>query len=150
MNILPLDRGRLLRWIPALSWCAMIFWASGQSDPGIVPPIPFADKVLHFGAYALLGLLFAFAQAASWPQIATPWIAILLTALYGVGDEFHQAFVPGRDFDPFDMLADALGGSAGAWLSFRLGLPAQMEAGWRAIRHSVKGWLKRSPTNADL
>ncbi|RME49825.1 MAG: VanZ family protein [Deltaproteobacteria bacterium] len=150
MNILPLRSGSLLRWIPALSWCAVIFWASGRSDPGIVPPIPFADKVLHFGAYALLGLLFAFAQAGSWPRIATPWIAILLTALYGVGDEFHQAFVPGRDFDPFDMLADALGGSAGAWLAFRFGLPGWMEAASAAIRHAVKRRLKGSPTSADL
>ena len=47
----------------------------------------------------------------TWRVVMT---AIAISSLYGVSDEFHQRFVPGRDFDVFDMAADALGSIAGA------------------------------------
>ena len=42
-----------------------------------------------------------------------------LGILYGVTDELHQVFVPGRFCDFFDGLADALGVLAGHALYFR-------------------------------
>lgn len=45
--------------------------------------------------------------------------AIVLATLYGVSDEFHQLFVPGRSADPYDVLADGVGatiGTAIGWL----------------------------------
>ena len=45
-------------------------------------------------------------------------ITIVLSSLYGVSDEIHQRFTPGRDSDPLDVVADTLGGTVGAmsWL----------------------------------
>ena len=40
--------------------------------------------------------------------------AVAISSLYGVTDEYHQLFVPGRSFDVLDMLADALGSVVGA------------------------------------
>jgi VanZ family protein len=40
--------------------------------------------------------------------------------LYGVSDEFHQYFVPGRSVEALDVLADALGGLLGAWMMYQL------------------------------
>ena len=42
-------------------------------------------------------------------------------SLFGASDEFHQSFVPGRDTDVFDWVADTLGATAGAlvWLGAR-------------------------------
>lgn len=37
-------------------------------------------------------------------------LAIAATVVYGVLDEIHQRFVPGRSFDVYDMIADAAGG----------------------------------------
>jgi VanZ family protein len=34
---------------------------------------------------------------------------ILVGVLYGVTDEFHQAFVPGRSVSVFDWIADVVG-----------------------------------------
>jgi VanZ family protein len=40
--------------------------------------------------------------------------AVVISTLYGVSDEYHQLFVPGRSFDVFDMLADFIGSVVGA------------------------------------
>jgi VanZ family protein len=45
---------------------------------------------------------------------------VALVGLYGVFDEIHQYFVPGRHADGLDMLADIGGGLLGAALMFLL------------------------------
>lgn len=50
--------------------------------------------------------------------------AALLAALYGVTDEWHQRFVPGRSYEYADMLADAVGAASatavvGLWSKMR-------------------------------
>lgn len=95
---------------------AVIFAGSSISK---LPDIPggFSDKTAHASEFAVLGLLMARALAGPrWLSIPfrVVLVAVVLVALYGVADEFHQLFVPGRDFDPRDMMADALGASASA------------------------------------
>jgi VanZ family protein len=41
-------------------------------------------------------------------------LAVVLASAYGVTDELHQAFVPGRVPDPADWLVDTAGAYAGA------------------------------------
>lgn len=36
-------------------------------------------------------------------------LSVLLSSLYGISDEIHQYFVPYRDADLMDILADTLG-----------------------------------------
>jgi VanZ family protein len=48
------------------------------------------------------------------------WWVALAVMLYGVSDEFHQYFVPGRSVEALDVLADALGGLLGAWMMYQL------------------------------
>jgi VanZ family protein len=94
----------------------LIFLGSAQSD---VPDVPghFSDKQMHAVEYAglsavacraaaggALGALSAGAAVAGW-GVAT---------LYGVVDEVHQAFVPGRSPDLLDVVADATGAAIAA------------------------------------
>ncbi|MCA9424620.1 MAG: VanZ family protein, partial [Candidatus Omnitrophica bacterium] len=46
-------------------------------------------------------------------EMGRKWIliAIALSALYGISDEFHQSFVPERTSDIFDWFADLVGAS---------------------------------------
>jgi len=46
-----------------------------------------------------------------WRRIAGATLlgAFVITVLYGVSDEFHQSFVPGRTPDVADVAADAAG-----------------------------------------
>ena len=44
------------------------------------------------------------------------WAPVLFASLYGISDEVHQLFVPGRTFSIQDMMADGLGALAGQGL----------------------------------
>lgn len=108
-------RGFVSDQLPAILWALLIFVAS--SIPNVtLPDLKFApsDKIIHTLAYAVLcGLIErAFARQTKFPRLAS-WrlgVAVLLTIIYGVTDEFHQSFVPNRDASVLDLVADSLGG----------------------------------------
>jgi VanZ family protein len=65
----------------------------------------------------VLGALTIRALAAGrWRRVRLRAVAMatLICALYGYSDEFHQRFVPGRQYDLWDMGADTVGGCAAA------------------------------------
>jgi VanZ family protein len=71
--------------------------------------------VVHFGAFAVLGLLLAVgARVEGW---AMRW-PVLIGLVYAATDEVHQSFVPGRSPDAADWLADALGVAAGCFVLY--------------------------------
>lgn len=120
---------RLLPWLPAAAWAATIYLLSSQPRlPG--PEIPNFDKVAHFGAYAILGALLAFAAHRSRVSVL---VAVAVGVLYGASDEVHQMFVPGRSPDVLDWAADAAGVVTACylytrWRSRRAAHPAAGEA----------------------
>jgi len=90
-----------------------------------LPPQPEAlpdniDKVLHLLEYGILGFLLQRGIAVGLRRPQLIWcIAALAGALYGLSDELHQFFVPGRTASWGDVAADVLGSLAGAWLGAR-------------------------------
>jgi VanZ family protein len=104
-----------------IAYMAMLFWFSSLSTlPS--PPEAISYYDVHIAAYAGLGLITARALGKGLRTVTLGAVvgASLISALYGVSDEFHQTFVPGRTFDRFDLLADAVGSivgatAAGAW-----------------------------------
>ncbi len=116
----------LLRWLAAAGWMALIFYVSAQ------PKIPrfvgrwdhVQDIAGHFLAYAVLALLLRWALAATGARHGA-WWALAIAVAYGLSDEAHQFFVPGRHADPWDLLTDA----AGAGVSLAL-------AAWVAVRRA--------------
>jgi len=96
-------------------YCGLIFWLSNHSTlPMPESDIPFEDKWIHGTAYAIMGLLAWRAFRHRFTGHTLLIIAACFCSLYGISDEWHQSFVPGRDADPFDWLADAIGGLIGA------------------------------------
>jgi VanZ family protein len=83
----------------------------------------FSDKVLHLVEYAVLGGLCYRALRrgtnGSWANAAFP-LVVLFTSLYGISDEIHQAFVPFRDSNWLDWVADTIGAAVGAAVMSRL------------------------------
>jgi VanZ family protein len=100
-------------WLPAVLYMLAIWWLSSQRVDLPLESIPMRDKGLHFIEFGLLGGCFAHAVWITWPGrgVRGALAAAFFTAAFGLLDELHQAFVPGRSADVADLLADALGGT---------------------------------------
>jgi VanZ family protein len=104
------NRLRNLFLFGAIGWAVVIFCLS-QIPAVDVPPVFFGnDKLLHAIVYGILGFLIlgSMKVPAGGHRVFQPWLAITLVVIYGVLDEFHQHFVPGRTPDIHDVMADAL------------------------------------------
>jgi VanZ family protein len=86
-----------------------------MSQPPMVGAVP--DYALHGWGYAgfAVVILRALAQG-QWNRVTAGRVVltIAIAAAYGLSDEFHQRFVPGRFFDLRDLLADAIGAGLAA------------------------------------
>ena len=110
--------------MPVVLYCLVIFAFSSTSD---LPSLPggVSDKSAHALAYTGLGVLLARALAGGLGRPVSPGTALLAVALgiaYGLSDEVHQLFVPGRQFDVGDLAADGLGVVAGAVVTWLCGI----------------------------
>ena len=106
----------------SLVWITTIYYLSSQPMPEIDLGIPNQDKLLHLGAYGLLGMLLL-GSMARHPDGYRPRqviLAAVLAALYGCSDEWHQSFVPGRMLDGLDLIADSIGAVLGALALYML------------------------------
>jgi VanZ family protein len=113
---------RILPFLPALAFAALVFYLSSQENP--LPDVTgrLSDKLLHAVEYGALGALLAWPLAGVAPRRAF-LLAVVLASAYGASDELHQWFVPGRFADVRDWAADTAGGALGAaaalWLRRR-------------------------------
>jgi VanZ family protein len=100
----------------ALGYAGLIFYLSSRSTlPVALPQFNGVDKVAHLIEYSGLGLLVAWTLGSrGLAKGRALWLAGLVCALYGASDELHQLFVPGRQCDVFDWVADTAGGALGA------------------------------------
>ena len=107
----------------ALVYCLLIYIQSSFPSPDRIPDISHIDKFLHFGAYAILAVLF-FRTFESLPLNNSLKVIMILgiisSALYGVADEIHQHYVPYRDADVWDAVANLLGSVFGVYAYRRL------------------------------
>lgn len=102
-------------------WMGVIFFLSSQSRlPDLSPSFSdsLQDVLGHFVAYGALAVLTFWALEGFGAARPALW-ALVVALLYGLSDEFHQAFVPGRHPDPLDIATD-LAGAAAALLAVRL------------------------------
>lgn len=111
-------------WFPAFAYMGLIFTLSSMR---IVAPaielFPFQDKGVHFVEYGVLGFLCASAALRTWRGRSPPRVALvgaLLATAWGLSDELHQAFVPGRSAEFADLIADGLGALAGTGVALLL------------------------------
>ena len=107
-------------YLPVVIWAVRMMIVSSIPNLGPQPlNFTFGDKIEHFIEYAILGFLLSLAlfKTRSRPIMLS---AIAICAAYGIIDELHQLFVPGRDADPFDALADIIGSAAGVGIYARL------------------------------
>ncbi|MDP6581119.1 MAG: VanZ family protein [Vicinamibacterales bacterium] len=109
---------RVWLWGPAWAMMAVIFVLSSLAHlPTAAAAVD--DGVAHALEFGVLAatLLRGFA-GARWHGVTVraAWLAVVLTILYGVTDEVHQWFVPGRTAEIADLSADAIGATVAVGL----------------------------------
>ena len=114
---LPLSRGPILRFLPAILMMLAIFLFSAGSayhNPQRLLEIVI-NKGGHMIGYAILALTYWRVFEFRGKRF---WLAWLLTVLYALTDEYHQSFVAGRHPSLFDALFyDNLGALIGLSLA---------------------------------
>lgn len=111
-----------MQWLPLLSWGGVIYYFSSLSQEEVqlyFLPFPYEegkilrmDKILHALEYGILGILCyrAFLSTLGSQEARSAlFLAIIASICYGLSDEVHQAFVPTRQADGWDLLADGVG-----------------------------------------
>lgn len=123
-------------WLLVLAWAIFIFFMSShtgndfQQGTDLVaiikmyldnvqhalfgPQVDIVSSAAHFCEYTVFGFLLRNATGRHTRLGTALIVAILIGSLYGVTDELHQLFVPGRACDPADWLVDTIGTSLGA------------------------------------
>jgi VanZ family protein len=111
--------------LPGILWCVLIF-ISSSIPSNRLPSVGILgfDKLVHFGIYLVLCFLLhrSFSNQARFPFIRSHSLvtAVLGCIAFGITDEIHQIFVPGRTSSVYDIFANALGGlTYSLYLDFR-------------------------------
>jgi VanZ family protein len=99
---------------------AAIFSLSAQSNPPLSNRVSGLDFFLHIVEYAILGLLLSWALVNSGVTRKLVLYVFLTGLFYGVTDETHQYFVPGRMASFLDATADGLGSLLGSYSFYLL------------------------------
>ncbi|OGK21236.1 hypothetical protein A3C23_01855 [Candidatus Roizmanbacteria bacterium RIFCSPHIGHO2_02_FULL_37_13b] len=105
---------KIIAWLPASLWMALIFILSSRPKIGIMQNTGLdfiIFKSLHVIEYAILFfLIFRALHKTSHISVKKQFIASFLIAFfYAVSDEFHQTFVPSREGRIRDIFIDSIG-----------------------------------------
>jgi VanZ family protein len=95
----------LTNWLPAIGIMGIIFALS--SVKGVtINEIGLGKESYHINGHFVLfvGLCFAYYKATK-----NILLSVLFTIAYGISDEIHQKFTPGRSSSSFDIFVDSTG-----------------------------------------
>ena len=100
-------------WLPAALYMGLIFYLSSSPPPQAARAVPayFDIKIIHIIEYGLLNLLVLFAldKTSDIPFVWKALYSAAITIIYGLTDELHQVFVPGRSGKLIDIVANLIG-----------------------------------------
>jgi len=94
-------------------YAGLIFLASSISTiPSELPEFSFRDKIIHITEFMIFGSLI-WRSAKRWNlEIKSnrfKTLVFVIGAIYAASDEIHQLYVPGRNGNFYDWLADIIG-----------------------------------------
>ncbi len=110
-------RGEWVWRVAAVGWMGAIFWSSHRTWEGVGGGFPGLGNLFHAPLYGVLAFFWAGARGA-WREPRERLgpvfrLAVMVSVLWGILDEWHQSFVPGREPDVFDVLTDFQGAVMG-------------------------------------
>ena len=101
---------KLLYFLPAAVYYALIFYLS-QRTYDFEVSVPHFDKGVHFLEFAVLAILLFFGYFKSFgiDMKMKAFLAFITATILAIGDEIHHYFIPGRESDILDVIADVGG-----------------------------------------
>ncbi len=106
-------------WLPVVVWMGVIYLGSSIAN---VPHVGgtiidgLVHRIAHVLEFTVLGALLLRATGKDRPIARREMmVTLIIIALYGASDEFHQRFTPGRSSEAFTVLFDVAGGALGMW-----------------------------------
>lgn len=96
----------------------LVVFESSCSRVQLPENVPGIDKIGHFFLYGLL----ATHLHRSGLSGGKLWLGVLMVSLFGITDEWHQSFVPGRSAGWQDWVSDTAGAALAIWAHERLPL----------------------------
>ena len=103
---------KTVKWIPAIFIGCCSWYLSSQPHIEHMPSFWNADKLVHLVCFGVFAFWTAFACNIKSP--GKLWIPSLIISLYGIADEIHQSFTPGRSSSVFDWAFDTAGAVLGS------------------------------------
>lgn len=108
---------KIVTKLPLFLVAGLIWFLSSQTTLPQPKGILGFDKFQHLFAYLVLavalGLWFP-PRYWQFHRLRTLLLIVLITSAYGMIDEIHQYYVPGRDCNVWDWMADTIGAALGA------------------------------------
>ncbi|GAB5466142.1 MAG: hypothetical protein Kapaf2KO_15780 [Candidatus Kapaibacteriales bacterium] len=115
---------KVVSFLPFISTALIIFFLSSINKVELPDMgLDFTDKIIHILAYIVVGftafiLVEAIVTLKRNPKLMI-YLSLALSILYGIADEIHQSFVPGRSADFWDVVADSIGAAIGVFLTHK-------------------------------
>jgi VanZ family protein len=108
-----------LVYVPLIFYWILLFTATSL-PAAHVPSFAVSDKIKHFSAFfglsILLSLTLLYQEKILLFKKYFLVAALIICSFYGLVDEIHQSFVPGRNSEFLDWVADSLGAATGVLL----------------------------------
>mgnify|MGYP003443897534 CR=1 FL=1 len=108
-----LTKLKISLWLPVFIWAGVIFLFSSFPTT-TTTTFYLGDFLLKKSAHVIeYGIFFFFVYRALINSNVTKsrsmWLSVLIAFMYGLSDEFHQSFTPGRGPKFTDVLIDTFG-----------------------------------------
>jgi len=104
---------KILVYYPLAVYWSVLFVMTSLPSVKFVEKLKISDKIEHFFAYAVLGLLLTLAlhMQNKFERLNSNYgfWSVVIIAIYAALDEIHQLFIPNRSGEILDWLADFLG-----------------------------------------
>lgn len=104
---------RIKYWLPVILWALLIFLLSSRALPEVTGTYwgDFTFKKLsHLVFYGILAVLIYRALVfEGMSKLKAIYFSVVFSMLYGISDEIHQSFVPGRQPHIRDIIFDTIG-----------------------------------------
>lgn len=107
---------RVVAALAAVLWMGLVFALSSGTPPELLPPGWFSSLIHNAGHAGIFGVLALLAARAAGSGPRAQWAGFAIATLYGVTDEWHQSYVPGRTASLIDWITDAIGAAGSLWI----------------------------------